>query len=392
MEILYITKTSVVDRGGGGETRAREVTKRLADRGHSVTILCGKTGPGLERWTEFNSCNVRHVTCVPDRVLRWPRVGFYAPRYLFAFVSFPLLLRYFITRESDVCIENMTPYPTLSIIAAKLFGIPIVAVQHEFHGWESFEAYDPLTGCIQIVVQNILRILEYDLVIVPTTYTKDRFSEYGIPPGRIRVIPNGINAEKYRKPTMIKDDHRLISIGRLTRRKGHDVVIRAFARISEEVPKAKLDILGTGPDKERLTRLAQELNVDDTVTFHGYVPEEEKIERLNRASVFIFGSRQEGFGLVLLEAMAAGVPIVATHLPVYGDLISDSRHGYLVPQEDHTGLAERVVELLNDRTARAEMGETGSEQANTLSWDSTAQDTEAALRGVVSQPRGKSVF
>jgi hypothetical protein len=88
VKILYVTKTSVVGEGGGGEERAREVIDGLADRGNDVTVVCGRTESGLQKRTTYRGCHVRHIWCGPEWALGNGRVGFLMPRYCSPFAVF----------------------------------------------------------------------------------------------------------------------------------------------------------------------------------------------------------------------------------------------------------------------------------------------------------------
>lgn len=381
--VLYVTKTSILGEGGGGEKRAKEVTSRLADRGHAVTVACGRTDQGLSKWTTHQGCLIRHIKCAPEYVLQFPRIGFYLPRYLFAFTSLPVLCYLLFAEDYDVVVENMTPYPTLTVVLAKLFGVPIVAVQHEFHGNNATEMYDPVTGRIQLLVQNLLRLFDYDRVIVPTRYVRAQLSAYGVPWGRIEVVPNGINYERFARDTNDRDRKRLVTVSRLGTRKGVDDVIRAFATVREVHPDATLDIVGSGPERDSLEELARRLDVDEGITFHGYVSHERKVELLNRADLFLFASRQEGFGLVLLEAMAAGLPVVARELPVYHDFFKDGANGYLVEDDRaETALGDRTVELLEYQSRTRQIRKHNERTAEQYGWDNTAEMTEKVLMNI----------
>jgi len=383
MEVLYVTKTSILSGGGGGEKRARKVTEGLADRGNNVTLLCGKTDPELEKWSETGGCDVRHVSCMPSFLFRFPKLSFYATRYLFAIMSLPLLTWLLIRGDFDVVVENMTPYPSLSVIPAKLTGTSIVAVQHEFYDWSCYRTYDPATATIQLAVQNILRIATYDRVIVPTTHVARQLAAYGVKDSRLVVIPNGVEPEEYQLPNVDRDRTMLITVGRLSKRKGQATILKAFQTIHERKPETHLHLLGDGPARTELNNLASDLEITDAVTFHGYVDERQKIEMLNRAGLFVFASRQEGFGLVLLEAMSAGLGIVATKLPVYEDFLEDGVNGRLLRSRDASNFAENVIELLNNREQLSEIEMTNRQKAKEFSWTTMVNNTESTLEQCV---------
>jgi glycosyltransferase involved in cell wall biosynthesis len=378
--VLYVTKTSIVGEGGGGEKRAREVIDGLTQRGYELTAVCGRTEKGLDRWDEYVGARVRHVTCVPESVLGDGRVGFLLPRYLFALASIPVLVGLLVREEFDVIVENMTPYPTLTVILAKLFSLPIVAVQHEFHGADSLEMYDPVTGRIQLVVQNILRVFEYDIIVVPAKHTKNQLRDYGVATDCIKVVPNGIEYEGYYRPEVERKPGRLVTVGRLCERKGQADLLRAFARVHESNPNTHLDIVGKGPQRAQLQDLAVELGIGDAVTFHGFVSHDEKVRLLNQAEVFVLASQQEGFGLVLLEAMAAGLPVVARQQPVYEEYFENGKHGCLIGTEAFERDCATAVELLlADEPEWTVISEHNRSTAARYGWDRTAEGMASSI-------------
>jgi len=382
MDILYVTKTSILSDGGGGEERARHVTSGLVSRSHHVTILCGATNQDLPKWTSDSGREMRHVSCVPSVLFRFPTLSFYATRYLFALFSLPILFWLLLARDVDVVVENMTPYPSLAVLGAKATGTPIVAVQHEFYDRSCYQTYDPVTATVQLLVQNLLRIGNYDAVIVPTTHVARRLAEYGVESDSINVVPNGVDAGRYDVSGVERDPHSLITVGRLSKRKGQATVLRAFERVQKEVPEAQLDVLGKGPARDDLESLAVELGVSDSVTFHGFVDFDRKVELMNKAGLFLFASRQEGFGLVLLEAMAAGLPIVATRLPVYEDFFECGSNDYLLNTRDSQDYAKTVLKLMESPDRMAEVGLRNRQRSSEFSWDSTISHTEDVLKTV----------
>lgn len=379
MNLLYVTKTSLVGEGGGGEERAREVIDGLADRGHDVTVVCGKTEAGLEKRTSYRDCQIRHVWCGPERALGDSWIGFLLPRYLFAFCSLPVLIQEFTQSNYDAVVENMTPYPTLTILLAKLFAVPIVAVQHEFHGRDCIEMYGPLTGRIQLVVQRLHRAFRYDAIVVPSSPVKTALEKYDVATDRIEVIPNGIHHEQYHRPDIESNPGRLVTVGRLCKRKGQADLLRGFAKLQESHPRTHLDVVGAGPRRADLKDLAAKLGVRESVTFHGFVSEEEKIRLLNRAELFVFGSHQEGFGIGILEAMAAGLPVVARKLPVYEEFFEDNINGSLVDEPFVENFADSSQTLLETDERRTEIGARNRKAAADYGWEHTVGDTESLL-------------
>ncbi len=172
-----------------------------------------------------------------------------------------------------------------------------------------------------------------------------------------------------------------LAVGRLIEQKDHATLLRGFALVRAEVPDARLAILGSGPLEAETRRLAAELGLEDAVTLPGRT---EIRDWLERADVFVHTSRWEGFGIVLLEAMLAGLPVVATRVSAVPEVVADGETGILVEPGDHTALAKAVGALLADSERATALGETGRLRARTeFSVARMAEETEAVYNEVL---------
>ncbi len=151
-----------------------------------------------------------------------------------------------------------------------------------------------------------------------------------------------------------------LAVGRLIEQKDHATLLRAFARVRSAVPQARLAILGSGPLEAETRRLVAELGLDDAVAIPGRTDIREWLER---ADVFVHTSRWEGFGIVLLEAMLAGLPVVATRVSAHPEIVADGETGLLVEPGDDAGLAEALGALLADPARAAALGAAGKRRA-----------------------------
>jgi glycosyltransferase involved in cell wall biosynthesis len=151
-----------------------------------------------------------------------------------------------------------------------------------------------------------------------------------------------------------------VAVGRLIAQKDHPTLLRAFALVRAKLPQAQLAILGSGPLEAETRALTVELGLAEAVVLPGRTDIRDWLER---ADVFVHSSRWEGFGIVLLEAMLAGLPVVATRVSAVPEVVADGETGLLVEAGDHTGLAAHLETLLTDRERAAALGEAGRQRA-----------------------------
>ena len=205
---------------------------------------------------------------------------------------------------------------------------------------------------------------------------------YGIPHERLRVVSEGIDAAAWssvaRQAAMFRAsagrEATILSVARQYRRKNTGSLLRAFARLRVTRPKLRLRIIGEGPELCRLRTLAGQLELLDSVRFVGSV---EGVAALQReyasADVFCLPSLQEGFGIVFLEAMAAGLPIVAVRSGAAPEVVPHGEVSLLVDPDDDAALAEALERLLADAGLRRNLGEAGARRWRSFDWPIVAR-------------------
>jgi len=172
-------------------------------------------------------------------------------------------------------------------------------------------------------------------------------------------------------------------VGRLKRYKGVDVALRALAIARRELPELSLRIAGSGDDLARLKGLARQLDIEESVQFLGYVPEEEKVALLSGAVANVFPSPKEGWGMTIVEAAACGTPSIASDSPGLRDSVRHGETGFLVPHGDAGVLAGRMIALVRDGGLRARLGRGAAAFAKQLTWDDAADRTERHLEDII---------
>lgn len=201
----------------------------------------------------------------------------------------------------------------------------------------------------------------YDFVLPTTEYGAGLLQKLGVETRRIRVVPNGIDTEKFAPRTVDRlfDGPTLLAGGRFEPWKGHDTLIEAVARIRPEFPDVRLLMIGEGPEEARLRALARDLGLDERVVFRPPVSHDEFSRLLAAADGVIVPSAFGNIGVsnILHEAMACGRAVVSSAVPEVKEFLEPGRHGLLFPPGDAEGLAESLRTLLGDPELRKRIGE-----------------------------------
>jgi glycosyltransferase involved in cell wall biosynthesis len=239
---------------------------------------------------------------------------------------------------------------TVTMLAAKLAGIEYSIT---FHGWPVF--FDAKYSRIKEKVQGaqFTRAISY--------FCRSQlmmFSECD-DPSPFKIVHCGLEINKYRYRSPRKDIKRVFCVARLSPEKGHAFLIRALRLLIEKGHELELLLAGDGPSKEKLKKLAKELGIANHVKFLGFLREDEIIQELQSSDLFVLPSFVEGVPVCIMEAMAIGVPVIATNIAGTSELIEDGRSGLLVRPSDPEALANAVAKMIEDydfRLSAAELG------------------------------------
>jgi len=231
-----------------------------------------------------------------------------------------------------------------------------------------------------------------DVVVAVSSYTASLIEATGASPADLRLIPPGVELPS--DPTPVRSERpTVLTVARLRDAyKGHDVLIRALALARATVPDVELVVIGDGPLRGELERLASSVGVADAVSFLGTVSDEQRDQWLRRADVFAMPSRLpsdgragEGFGIVYLEAAAYGKPVVAGNVAGALDAVVDGETGLLVDPTDARAVADALTRLLLDRDLARRLGDAGAERAKSYAWPLVVARLEEVLRKQVTR-------
>ena len=208
--------------------------------------------------------------------------------------------------------------------------------------------------------------------------------------GNYSVVPNGIDLERFGAqvqplPEFQDGKVNILFLGRLEQRKGLGVLLRAFAQVKERMPELRLVIVGPSQDRarRRYEAFVEAQEIRDVV-FAGFVSDEDKPRYFASADIYCApNTGKESFGIVLLEAMATGLPVVASDIPGFAQVISSGREGILVRRDDPLSLASALTLLAGDARLRARLGRDGLRRAQAFSWDRVVDQLVVAYEDAV---------
>jgi glycosyltransferase involved in cell wall biosynthesis len=367
----------------GIERHAGEMSKALVKAGADVSVLTTFWNGGSEK----NSWEGVKIYRVPDARLRWGKAGFIAGWNVRSFSS--NILRHRELLQSSDVIHSFVGLSCHRELAK--LGVPLFA---------SFPHRDRASGLSETV--TMLGRLSLDRRFFQSTKAvfagsgearRVLINEYGLDAGRVHVVHLGVDGERFRPPERPRpaeparereEGIRLLYVGPLITRKGLRFLVEAMPLIAGESIPSTAELVGRGPEEAALRDLAARHGVSDHVRFHGFVEERDLVRLYQEADIFVFPSLQEGFGLVMVEAMACGLPVIATEVPPMPEVVGEA--AVMIPPEDPAALARAVACLARDAGRREDLGRAGRARVEKkYLWGRVAEQTlgyyEEALAG-----------
>ena len=374
---------------GGQNVHVAELAAGLARLGHSVAVYTRRDDSDLpERLTTSAGYEVVHVPAGPaEQVSKdelWPYMGSFADR-LTEMLTF---------QKPDVVHAHFWMSAWAAAAAARRLNLPLVVTFHALgtvkRRYQGQEDTSPLN---RIRVEAAVAA-EADSIVATCADEVTELGLLGVQASKVAVVPCGVDLDHFspaagtvRSAAVPERDYRyrLVSAGRLVRRKGYDTTIEALTRL----PETELLIAGGGdataePEHDRLLTLADQLGVADRVRLIGQLGRTEMPALLRSADLVVCSPWYEPFGIVPLEAMACGVPVVASAVGGMLDSVVDGVTGAHVPPRDPAALADVIGALLDAPDHRAELSRAGLERVRSrYSWDRVAADTAAVYQRTV---------
>jgi glycosyltransferase involved in cell wall biosynthesis len=358
---------------GGVEEVVRQLTRHQAADGLSPvvhTMRWPRPLPARERWSGIEIR--RHSYRVPEGSIR--RI---APAVVANPVVLATIVRQLRADRADlVHVQCVSHGAWFAYEAARILRLPLVVT---IHGELSMDATDVYGR--SALLNRTLRVLldRADVVTACSASTLREVEDWAnINLGnRGRVVHNGVDNAEFSNGHA-KPDY-VLGVGRMVHQKGFDILIDAFASLADD-PAFDCDLVlaGDGPERASLQARAAQLGIAPRVRFTGEVHRARVVSLFRSAAVFVLPSRHEPFGLVNLEAMAAGVPVVATNVGGVREIVDPGVNGMLVPPGDPVSLASAIGSIRSDANLRSTLVARGHEQALRFDWSRLSVRYQAA--------------
>jgi glycosyltransferase involved in cell wall biosynthesis len=343
---------------GGAEVYTYEVMTRLAKMGHEITLFC-PLFPNAPQNEKIDGIEII-------------RSGGVFTVYLKA--------KQFYKRNKDrydLVIDEINGKPFLSpkIVGAK----PVLVLFHQLiHEIWFYETHFPLNWlCYHYLEKKWLSAYKNTPAVTVSASSRKDLEEQGF--NKASIVPVGVSTKPLGKVEQKELQPTIIFLGRLKRHKMPDHALRAFALIKNELPHARMWVIGVGNMLEEL----KTMNIKDVV-FYGHVKDELKYDLLRKAHLLLVPSVREGWGLVVTEANAMGTPVIAYDSPGLRDSVVDEKTGILVKDKSPQNLAKSALTLLKNPGLLKTFSDNALSFSRQFSWDKTAAEFDKIIRHLVA--------
>ncbi len=273
-------------------------------------------------------------------------------------------LAFWKSRDCDLIHANWTISGLIAILVNVFRRVPIILTVHG----SSPKAFG------NTIDRYVLG--KVDHVIAVSHDVKRKICRSGIGEDKVTVIHNGVDISRFCPSRSNKCGYNILWVGRMASEKGLEYLLQALKHISGQVPECMLTLVGDGQLRQELERTVNNLGLQTHVSFEGVRPHSSVSEYFRKADIFVLPSLREGFGIVLIEAMASGVPVIASRIGGIEDIVEDGVQGFLVEPKNAEQIAEKAMFLFAHEDVRRSFGEAGRKRVEeSFTWEKMAEKT-----------------
>jgi len=397
MKILYIVTAFPRNEQDVITPWLIETIKRLQNKGHSVTIFTSSY-KGLEQREIFGIPVFRfryffsrwetltHDEAVPERLKR----GLFFKLLIIPYILFGCINSVYFACKYDFDIIHVHwPFPHIVFgFFMKMFtGKPLICTFYLAEIILLRKTFHFLTPFFKALLSFA------DITTVISSFTKHQLNQL-LSVKNATIIPFGCTIPEVRTEPRTKTNE-ILFVGRLVERKGIEYLIKAFSKVISKYNSYTLRIVGDGPIKNSLLSLTKSLGLKSKVIFAGFVSKHELIESYKKAAAFVLPAivdskgDTEGLGVVLIEAINYGVPVIASNVGGIPDIVKDKITGILVPEKDSNALSEAMMNLLENKELRQKLTKNATEHIQKyFSWSTVVNKLDVLYSSfIINHPR-----
>lgn len=382
MKIAYVYDVIFPYVKGGAEKRFWELARRLTRRGHEVHLY------GMKSWdgpADFIKEGVYlHGVCAHRALYAMGsgRRGF-RQVIVFAMHILPALWK----EQFDIIDCNAFPY--LPFFPVRIYSlrrrVPLVITWQEVWDRYWYAYLGRGLGAIARLVEKMVMKFSPDVITYCET-VKDDLIQRGYGSKRIAVIHQGVDLPEIEAARPGQEASDVIFVGRLIKDKNAELLVRAVHIMKKDFPRLSCCIVGDGPERAGLESIARELGLEKNIVFKGSLEHEQVIALMKASKILVFPSQREGFGVVVVEAMACGLPVITIRHPhnAATEFVRQGETGFIcrINEQD---IASTALLLLKNEGHRKHLAHQAQEFAQGFSWERIADESEQFYRGVMQR-------
>jgi len=335
---------------GGAEVRNYSLAKRLTEQGHEVHLY------GIKLWKGPDT--IKKDGIFIHGICRYTqKYNFKGNRSIFEPVKFSFYIFKSLIKENFDIID-CSAFPYFPAFSCKLYSVlrntPLVITWHEV--WRDYwYEYLGWKGMFGVIIEKVVSKLTKNIISV-SNKTKNNLINLGVNKKYISLVHNWVNINEIKAITKFKVKSEIIYAGRLMKHKNIDILIKSVYLAKKEFPDIKAVIIGNGPEKTKLKALTRKLNLEKNINFMDFMLKERVYRFMKSSKLFVLPSVLEGFGIIVIEANACGIPVITVKHKrnASADLIKNYNNGFVCNLSE-SSIAEKILILLKNSKLRENM-------------------------------------
>jgi glycosyltransferase involved in cell wall biosynthesis len=339
---------------GGAEVHFHEIFKRIANKGHQVTLFA------------------HHFDNAPnEEIIDGIKIIRLGNKFLFDRQFRNYYLKNLKKNSYDLIVDDISKIP---LNTPKYINKPIVGILHHIHGNSLYkEVFSPLAYYIINKEKSIPKNYKNSPIFTVSESSQNELVKLGMDKTKTDILYNAIDQTLFSQIEINKSKTPLVTyVGRIKNYKNINKIIDAIAIVAQKIPNIKFIIGGKGDNLESLKLQVTKLNLNKNVEFTGFLTEQEKADLLSKSWLFVTMAEKEGWGITVIEANSVKTPAIGSNVPGLKDSIRNGETGYLVELGNTTELAKKIINLLENKEELTRISKNSYEWSKKFSWDNSA--------------------